>query len=281
MPYKYNKVAIFFNERKETSTLWSDRVASVLKQHGLKHTCIPCYEHAEWKEEADLVISIGGDGTVLHAARDLGGLDIPLLALNAGTLGFLSVLHAEEFEERFEHIFSGGFSETCRSLLAGHVERYGKIVQPESVALNDCVIKSMSSRAIHLAADIKGIFAKNYFCDGLIVSTPSGSTAYSLAASGPIVHPALPALLLVPICPHTLTQRPLVLPASMSLRIRPDFSGGFERRHPVFSLDGQVNYTMTEGDEAVIRVSDRAVKFLTPPEYNYFSVLSEKLKWGE
>ncbi|MDD4003855.1 MAG: NAD(+)/NADH kinase [Elusimicrobiaceae bacterium] len=281
MPYRYNKIAVFFNERKETSLLWSDRVSNVLRSRGVEHSCIACYEHAEWKEEADLVISIGGDGTVLHAARDLGGLDIPLLALNAGTLGFLSVLHAQEFESRFDQIFSGGFGEMRRSLLSGRVENGGKTVQPESVALNDCVIKSMSSRAIRLAANIDGVFAKTYFCDGLIVATPSGSTAYALAASGPVVHPALAALLLLPICPHTLTQRPLVLPSCMTLRVRPDFSGGFERRHPVFSVDGQVNYTMNDGDEAVIRISDRTVKMLMPPEYNYFDVLSDKLKWGE
>ncbi len=281
MQYRYQKIAVFFNERKETALLWSDRVSAVLRNKGIEHVCIPCCEHEEWKHDADLVISIGGDGTVLHAARDLGGLEIPLLALNAGTLGFLSVLHAEEFEARFDMIFSVGFAETRRSLLAGRVERDGKIVQPEAVALNDCVVKSMSSRAIRLAAHIDAVFDKTYFCDGLIVSTPSGSTAYALAASGPIVHPSVSALLLIPICPHTLTQRPLVLPDSMSLRIKPDFSGGSERRRPVFSVDGQVNYTMEEGDEAIIRVSERSVKMLVPPEYNYFNVLSRKLKWGE
>ncbi|MFA6584592.1 MAG: NAD(+)/NADH kinase [Elusimicrobiaceae bacterium] len=281
MTYKYSKVAIFYNERKASASMWNDRVSAILRRKGVTFSSIPCYEHSEWKEDADLVISIGGDGTVLHAARDLSGLDIPLLPLNAGSLGFLSTLQAEEFEGRFDDIFNGRFVANARSLLTAHVERAGQIVQGPVMALNDCIVRAMTPRAIKIDADIDGVFAKPYLCDGLIVATPSGSTAYALAASGPIIYPSMQALLLVPICPHTLTQRPLVLPGSMTIRITPDFSTALELRRPVFSVDGQVNYPMEEGDEAVVRMGDDKVNLLLPPEYNYFNVLSGKLKWGE
>jgi len=281
MQSHFKKVAVFHNQRKDMSVQCCSDVSEFLRAKGLSVEPVPCMEHGPWSHEADLVITVGGDGTVLHAARDLAGHNIPILGLNSGTLGFLTAVEMRDFRARIESVLAGEFVIQERFLLQAEVYKDGVNVSGQQVAFNDCVIRTMEPRAMMLSARLGKALIKNYLGDGLIVASPTGSTAYALAALGPIVYPTLDVMVLAPICPHTLTQRPLVVPAAEVITVVPNMGHGDFRRHPILSIDGQINITLNPGDEVRVSQFPRKVKMLIPPDYDYFKVLNDKLNWGD
>ena len=229
---------------------------------------------------ADAAIAVGGDGTVLYAARHVIRYGMPVLGINAGGLGFLSGIEQKEFLENPGLFLRGGFKKIKRSLISVSVLRGDTVVSGPLPALNDCVIRSPEVRAFVLRASYGGQFLSEYFGDGLIVSTPSGSTAYSLAASGPIIMPDLELILLSPICPHTLTHRPIVLSAAQELRVSVQ-AGRSGPQLLALSLDGQENISLEPGDTVLVRRHPQSLEMLAPHGFDYFDVLRRKLSWGE
>jgi NAD+ kinase len=228
-------------------------------------------------EGCDLAIVLGGDGTLLSAARALGGRAIPLLAVNLGSLGFLTSIPIKDFFPELERTLSGDFRITRRGLLHVAVIRGGEKVA-EYDALNDVVIaKSSIARIVDLDVWAGDTFVSEYKADGLIVSTPTGSTAYSLAAGGPIVFPTVNAVCVTPICPHTLTNRPLLIPGSLPIRV----VSRVKDDDSFLTVDGQVGGALQPGDQVECRASTSEVLLIQNPDKTFFDVLRQKLKWGE
>jgi NAD+ kinase len=231
----------------------------------------------EVPEGCDLVMVLGGDGTLLAAARAIGRRETPLFPVNVGSLGFLTAITIDELYPELERAFRGEHRIAKRKLLATEVVRGGKVVAAYD-ALNDAVLtKAAIARMIDLDAHVDEQFVCAYKADGLIVSTPTGSTAYSLSAGGPIIFPSVPAICITPICPHMLTNRPVLVPETSVIRVisrAPDDS--------VFlTIDGQVGNPIREGDTLVCRSSDYTLRLVRPPHMMFFDVLRQKLKWGE
>ena len=227
-------------------------------------------------ERADVLLVLGGDGTILNAARLAAERSIPILGVNMGGLGFLTEVRLDNLYPSLERVFANDFTLDERLMLATHVHRHGETVA-RGIVLNDVVIsKGTLARMIELQIAIEGQFVANLRGDGLIIGTPTGSTAYSLSAGGPIMTPALQALIVTPICPHTLTHRPLIVPGDVVIEVtltsKDDGS--------MATLDGQVGVAMTQGDTAVIQASDYRTRLIRFPESHYYEVLREKLKWG-
>jgi NAD+ kinase len=226
---------------------------------------------------ADVLLVLGGDGTMLNAARLAGGRGIPILGVNMGGLGFLTEVRLENLYPSLERVFANDYVLDERLMLRTHVQRHGSTIA-EGVVLNDVVIsKGTVARMIELKIAIQGRFVTNLRGDGLIVSSPTGSTAYSLSAGGPIIDPAVQSLILTPICPHTLTHRPLIVPGNAEIEVtltsKDDGS--------MATLDGQMGVAITQGDTVVIQTSEHRTRLIRFPESNYYDVLREKLKWGD
>ncbi|HZV94363.1 MAG TPA: NAD(+)/NADH kinase [Candidatus Nitrosocosmicus sp.] len=226
--------------------------------------------------QVDLLLVLGGDGTLLSMARLVGDLNVPILGVNLGGLGFLTALTADELFPALEALLRDELLVEERIMLAARISRQGERLS-EYVALNDVVItKSAMSRIINLEVSVAGEFATAYRADGLIVSTPTGSTAYCLSAGGPIVFPTMDAVVLTPICSHTLTNRPIVLPA----RERIDVTL-LSDQDVMLTLDGQVGFALRRGDTVEIHRAAARIRLLRFPQKHFFSVLRTKLKWGE
>jgi len=226
--------------------------------------------------QVDLLLVLGGDGTLLSMARLVGDLGVPILGVNLGGLGFLTALTKEELFPALEAFLAGGLLIEERVMLAAQVWRHGERLS-EYVALNDVVItKSAMSRIINLAVSVDGQFATAYRADGLIISTPTGSTAYCLSAGGPIVFPTMPAVVLTPICSHTLTNRPIVLPADQRIEVTLQSD-----QDVMLTLDGQVGFALKEADVVAVHQAKARIRLLRFPQKHFFSVLRTKLKWGE
>jgi NAD+ kinase len=226
---------------------------------------------------ADLCIVVGGDGTLLSAARSLGGRPVPILGVNLGGLGFMTETGPVEAPSVLAEVLKGRFDVGRRMTLDATLFRAGRNVARQSV-LNDVVIsKSALARMIELKVIIDRHTVTMYRADGLIVSTPTGSTAYSLSAGGPIIHPEMEALLISPICPHTLALRPLVVPAGAQVEIILE-SGDSE---VYLTFDGQVGYPLRARDRVRVRRGARPVMMVRSRRRNYFEVLRRKLSWGE
>ncbi len=227
--------------------------------------------------ETDLVVVLGGDGTLLSVAR-AAPPETPLLGINVGLLGFLATLTQKETIRRLDDVLAGRFREDRRGVLDVTVARgpnHGKYRVLNDAVLNREALARISTFAIAL----DGKTVAEFRADGVIVSTPTGSTAYNLSAGGPILHPQLPANVITPICPHTLTLRPLVVPASTEIRIR---VVGPERRDGgvYLTLDGQEGFPILSGLTVVVRSSPDGVTLLRPPETDHFDQLAGKLSWG-
>jgi len=225
----------------------------------------------------DLVIVVGGDGTLLSAARSLAESGVAVLGVNLGRLGFLVDVSPGDMTAQLDKVFAGEFTEESRTLLHMTVIRDGKVLG-ESAALNDVVVhKKDTARMIELDSYIDGHFLNTNRSDGLIISTPTGSTAYALSGGGPILHPRLDAITLVPICPHTLSNRPIVLHDESVIEVI------IHRGTPeaTVSCDGQVNRSLQADDLITIRKHRHALRLLHPPGHDYFAVLREKLSWSE
>jgi NAD+ kinase len=227
--------------------------------------------------QADLLVVLGGDGTLLSMARLVGDLGVPILGVNLGGLGFLTATTEAELFPTLEALFRGEMLVEERMMLAAQVLRQDERLA-EYVALNDVVItKSAMSRIITLAVAVEGQYAIGYRADGLIISTPTGSTAYSLSAGGPIVFPTMDAVVLTPICSHTLTNRPIVLPASLRIKV----TLLTEQQEVMLTLDGQVGVALKERDVVEVRQASPRIRLVRDPRRHFFSVLRTKLKWGE
>jgi NAD+ kinase len=228
-------------------------------------------------EKVDLLIVLGGDGTLLSVARALGSHKVPILAVNLGGLGFLTSVTLDELYPMLEQILSGQHRTGERMMLEAEIMRGGKSAERHT-ALNDAVAnKGALARMLDFDVAVDGDHVGRYRADGLIVATPTGSTAYSLAAGGPIVHPRLDAFVITPICPHMLTNRPLVIPDTARVEI--DFSAA---SGPVYvTLDGQIGIQLLPMDALLIRKSASKVTLVQPPRKTYFEILRSKLRWGE
>jgi NAD+ kinase len=228
-------------------------------------------------ENCDLAIVPGGDGTLLSAARAIGHRAIPLLAVNLGGLGFLTSIATEDLFSELDRTLTGDLKVTRRKMLRVSLMRDHAAVA-EYQALNDVVIaKSSIARIVDLEAWADGSFVCAYKADGLIVCTPTGSTAYSLSAGGPIIYPTVNAICLTPICPHTLTNRPLIIPADMKIRV---VSRAAEEE-AFLTVDGQIGSPLEAGDAVECAASDFDVLLVRPRHKTFFDVLRQKLKWGE
>lgn len=231
---------------------------------------------AELPAQSELLLVLGGDGTLLSMARLVGDLRVPILGVNLGGLGFLTALTLDELFPALEACLRGELVIEDRMLLEARVFRQGERLG-EYAALNDVVItKSAMSRIIRLEVAVDGDFATGYRADGLILSTPTGSTAYCLSAGGPIVFPTMEAMVLTPICSHTLTNRPIVLPATqvVSVTLLTD-------QDVMLTLDGQVGFALKVHDTVEVRRAVARTRLLRVPQKHFFSVLRTKLKWGE
>ena len=225
----------------------------------------------------DLLIVLGGDGTLLAAARLLGEHTVPILPVNLGGLGFLTSVTLDELYPILQQVIEGKHRISERVLLQAEVIRDGKVVAQQR-ALNDAVLnKGPLARMVDLNLQIDGSYVCSYKADGLIISTPTGSTAYSMAAGGPIIYPTVEAFVITPICSHTLTNRPLVVPNTN--RIELDFES---REEAVFlTLDGQVGVDLKRGDLVVISKVPNKLRLVRPARKTYFEILRSKLKWEE
>ncbi len=233
---------------------------------------------SELAARADLVVVLGGDGTLLAVARAIGDRDVPILGVNLGTLGFLAEISRGELFAALEAVLAGRFRIEERMRLDVSVERAGGSLG-RYLALNDAVISNTAlSRLVHLETRADGAEVTTYHADGLIVATPTGSTAYSLSAGGPLVYPTMRALVLTPISAHTLTHRPLVLPETCEVQVRVrDTRGG--QVH--LTVDGQVGRELAQGDLVTVRRAARPARLLVDPARSRFDVMRAKLRWGE
>ena len=228
-------------------------------------------------QEADLLLVLGGDGTILAASREAAPRGIPVLPVNLGGLGFLTSFTLDELYPALDDTLAGRATISERVLLLAERTHNGNVLSQQHV-LNDAVVhKGTLARMIELELHIDGGFVCRYRADGLIVATPTGSTAYSLSAGGPIVHPAVESILITPICPHTLSDRPVVVRDTSKIELRLAHTSD-----SVFlTMDGQIGVPMQAGDAVRITRAEQRLKLIHPPNKTYFEILRNKLKWGE
>lgn len=237
------------------------------------------FPREEMPDGFDLVIVLGGDGTLLSAARAVGARETPLLAVNLGGLGFMMTTRPDELFDELGRVLEGNFSIQSRRVLEAEVVREGEALQ-NYFALNDVVVNKLAiARLLHLDAFVDGEFVCRYRADGLIISTPTGSTAYSLAAGGPIMFPSVQAICLSPICPHTLTNRPVVVPETS--RVEVVIQEGDPDGSMFLTVDGQVGIDLQSQDRVLTHCAAHRVRIIQPRRLSFFEVLRTKMNWGE
>ena len=228
-------------------------------------------------QECDLAVVIGGDGTLLHAAREMVNADVPLIGVNRGRLGFLVDVSPDDGLHKLIDIIDGDYLQEERLMLNCWLTRHGEIIH-QSLAFNDMVMRTKNVlQIIEFEISINGSFVVSQRADGVIVASPSGSTAYSLSSGGPIINPDLPAMVVQPICPHTLSSRPLVVNADSEISVLVT-----EKKtvHAQMVCDGQVYNDLQNEDIIEVRRHEKAIRILHPSNYDYHSILREKLRWG-
>ena len=258
-------------EARGLRVLYDEETASALPNPSRAFT------REELADQADILIVLGGDGTLLAAARLMSDHNVPVLPVNLGSLGFLTSVTLDDLYNVLEHVVQGQVRYSERVMIDSQVIRQGHMIH-HARALNDAVLnKGALSRIIDLQLLVDGEFVCDYKADGLILSTPTGSTAYSMAAGGPIVYPAVSAFIVTPICSHTLTNRPLVLPDTAHIEVV--YGPG---NVPIYlTLDGQVGVELMPGDRVAIVAAPERLRLVRPRQKTYFGVLRDKLKWGE
>lgn len=262
-------VVTWLRDRQITVLLDTTSASLLSEQGGIQKT--------QLATQSDVLLILGGDGTILNAARLAAERSIPILGVNMGGLGFLTEVRLDNLYASLDRVFANDFILDERLMLQTHVHRHGETVA-RGIVLNDVVIsKGTLARMIELKIAIQGQFVTNLRADGLIVGTPTGSTAYSMSAGGPIINPAVQSLILTPISPHTLTHRPLIVPGNAEIEV----TLTSKDEGAMATLDGQVGIAMTQGDTAVIQASEHRTKLIRFPESHYYEVLREKLKWGD
>jgi NAD+ kinase len=227
--------------------------------------------------ESDLILVLGGDGTLLAAAREAGPRGIPVLPINLGSLGFLTSFRIDELYTALEETLAGHLAASERVMLTATLTREGRVLESQCVLNEAVVTKGAPARMIEVELWIEDEFVCRYRADGLIVATPTGSTAYSLSAGGPIVHPAVESILITPICPHTLSDRPLVIDDRCNVEMR--LRGTAESVY--LTLDGQKGLLLESDDRVTITRATERLKLIQPHRKSYYEILRNKLKWGE
>ena len=252
--------------------LVDDTTAGHFPDHGQQTASMEAIGQA-----CDLAVVVGGDGTLLHAGRALNRHDIPLVGINQGRLGFLADISPDTLTRHLDAILEGRYLTEERMLLHAEVFRDGTHVFG-SDAINDVVIhKAEIARMIEFRTEVEGRYVHTHRSDGMIISTPTGSTAYALSGGGPIIHPAVPAILLVPICPHTLSNRPIVIGAGCRIEVEITHGGEDEAQ---LTCDGQVYRRINRGDRVQVAASPHCLKLLHPEDYDYYEILRAKLGWA-
>jgi NAD+ kinase len=281
------KVALIANTTKPEALQMGADFQAILARRGIhalveepvgKQLGLP-WGSMEELAETDLCIVLGGDGTLIHAAYVLGGRPVPILGVNLGSLGFMTEIPKSEALGMLDRVLAGDFKVEPRMKLRVHLHRGpdgGKVLDSE--VLNDAVInKGALARMSDLETSIDGSYVTTYRADGVVVATPTGSTGYSLSAGGPILHPTLNAVIVAPICPHSLTQRPIVVTDDREINLRLKS----ESAEMYLTLDGQTGVPMHPGDRVQIKQSKNRVLLIKNPRLDFFSILRAKLRWGE
>ena len=271
---KISQAIVFYNEQKPQSKPFANEVCDWLGAHQIKARAITSFDNLSG---IDLLICTGGDGAMLRCAREAVHFHIPILGINCGSLGFLAACEQTDFQEALSDLLEGKFSIQERIMLAVDIQDEEGKVQ-HLLALNDCVVRADKPRALTVEANFNTHSLPSYFGDGVLVSTPTGSTAYALAAGGPIVAPGVEGLLVTPICPHSLTQRPLLLPANGKLTLCPQLNTPMDGA--CLSVDGQINLSLPAGTRVQISNSTLKANFLLNPKRGFFTMLNRKLNWG-
>jgi len=286
LPKKLNSVGLIFKHDFEPARKECERLKSWLEDRGIavyseemksSISLNQCFqEKTSIPDTVDLVAVLGGDGTLLGAARKVGKFGLPILGINLGGLGFLTEIPIKRLYKDLEKLVAGEMEIENRLMLQATILR-DKGEECQFSALNDVVInKAALARIIDLKVYIDGRFLTTFRADGLIISSPTGSTGYNLSAGGPILHPNLEALVLTPICPFTLTHRPIILPNTSKIEVNMKYA-----EEVTITIDGQVGFDLLDDDRVIVYKSDKKLKLIKSPVQDYFDILREKLKWGE
>jgi NAD+ kinase len=280
------KIGLFESTRRPEALKWAKQAAIILNELNCNVLMDPSFEsrisepdynfiiptrYEDFRTEADAVVSFGGDGTMLSAARMLEGSQVAIMGINVGRLGFLAEYNVNKLYTSMNDLVNGTYRTVDRTIIETYVS------DSRLFALNDIVIeKKDTGKLIEVEAYSDGHFIGNYRADGLIISTPTGSTAYSLSCGGPIIAPSTPVLCITPISPHTLTLRPLVLPDTNEIRLRVNSPSGLAS----VIADGQIETQLKDGESIVIKKSINTVKLIKPLESTYYDLLRTKLLWS-
>jgi len=288
MPTRFHHVALIGKYQAPGSRSALEGIAALLAVEGCEvaverdtaaNTGITRYTLMDLESIAarcDLVLVVGGDGTMLGMGRQLAPLGVPLVGINQGRLGFITDIALEDFASTLRPILHGEYEEDLRSIMHAHVLREGAAVFT-ALAMNDVVVnRGATSGMMELRVEVDGRFVANQRADGLIIATPTGSTAYALSAGGPLLHPSIPGWVMVPIAPHTLSNRPIVLSDASEITI--EVVAG---RDASANFDMQSLASLQHGDRIVVRRSEHRVRFLHPRGWSYFDTLRKKLHWNE
>ncbi len=288
MQNNFKNIGIILKPNDQSVTPALDAVTRVLHDHQLnccihqtnhqaRNSSLPVRSFEQIGKDCDLAIVIGGDGTLLHAARKLAPYGTPVLGVNLGRLGFLADVSPGEIEPRLQEFLNGRTDIEERFLLETRLTGHSQSAQT-LLALNDVVLHKWElARMIEFGASVNGNFITAYRADGLVIATPTGSTAYSLSAGGPIVHPSLRAITLVPICPHTLSNRPLVIESDSEIELHIKTE---DVTYSMITLDGQTRIRLEEDTRITVKSHAKPVRLVHPVNYDYFDILRAKLHWG-
>ena len=285
----FKRISLITNSNAAEVVETLNSVIEFLQSHGiaieLDESCaqiidpgdLPVVTDDQLGAASDLAIAIGGDGTMLKAAHLVCSHGIPLLGINRGHLGFLADIPAETFARHLEEILAGHYAEDERFLLYSEVHRNNDLICV-NFALNDVVIQKWNvARMIDFETYVDGIFVHKQRSDGLIVSSPTGSTAYALSGGGPILYPSLDALVLVPICPHSLTNRPLVINGNSKVEI---IIGTWDIHHARLTCDSEIAVELKSGDRVLVEKKNQTIRLIHPADHDHFAILRAKLRWG-
>jgi len=279
-------IGLFPNPTKENWRKVTEKIISFLQKKKTQIVMDPAFlakyplegiKNGASLDDAEIIISLGGDGTLLQLVGSINNYDRPILGVNLGTLGFLTEFTVDSLHEILDKVIKGDFRTQRRIALHSAVIRNNKVAA-ENIALNDVVIgHEKLARLLSISVFFDEKYVTTYKADGLIVCTPTGSTAYSLSAGGPIVEPTLEAILLTPICPHTITNRPIIIPADKSIRITLPKPG----IDAAMTIDGQICVQIKRDDEIEIKQSPKNINLITSSTTSFFGVLQKKLGWNE
>ena len=269
--FSVKKAGIIIKKEDEPASQFAQQLHSWLSAKGI-HCALN-----QILPDMNILIVLGGDGTLLHIAEKAAQHSIPVIGINLGHLGFLTELTKNEAEEALERIVSGSMAVENRLMLKARLTKNGRNLGYR-YALNDVVInKNSLDRILHLRAQADDEFITTYKADGLIISTPTGSTAYNLSAGGPLVYPGLASILVTPICPFMLSSRPLLLPADITITARYDSRNDAEAN---IIIDGQQSWTLQQDDILEIKAAEHPLQLIVSPHKDYFAILRNKLRWG-